>query len=95
MGDIGDCKTGRTQIIAGSDVRQMGHSSFAEKRQPPKSCEENNLMNKRTLCRLISVLAALVMALSLLTGCGTKSTEQAQEQEDAQTILVYLWTLAL
>ena len=73
----------------------MGHSSFAEKRQPPKSCEENNLMNKRTLCRLISVLAALVMALSLLTGCGTKSTEQAQEQEDAQTIQVYLWTNAL
>ena len=73
----------------------MGHSSFAKKRQPSKSCEENNLMNKRTLCRLISVLAALVMALSLLTGCGTKSTEQAQEQEDAQTIQVYLWTNAL
>ena len=52
-------------------------------------------MNKRTLCRLISVLATLVMALSLLTGCGTKSTEQAQEQEDAQTIQVYLWTNAL
>ena len=52
-------------------------------------------MNNRTLCRLISVLAALVMALSLLTGCGTKSTEQAQEQEDAQTIQVYLWTNAL
>ena len=52
-------------------------------------------MNKRTLCRLISVLAALVMALSLLTGCGAKSTEQAQEQEDAQTIQVYLWTNAL
>ena len=52
-------------------------------------------MNNRTLFRLISVLAALVMALSLLTGCGTKSTEQAQEQEDAQTIQVYLWTNAL
>ena len=52
-------------------------------------------MSKRTLCRLISVLAALVMALSLLTGCGTKRTEQAQEQEDAQTIQVYLWTNAL
>ena len=52
-------------------------------------------MNNRTLCRLISVLAALVMALSLLTGCGTKRTEQAQEQEDAQTIQVYLWTNAL
>ena len=52
-------------------------------------------MNKRTLCRLISALAALVMGLSLLTGCSTKSTEQAQEQEDAQTIQVYLWTNAL
>jgi len=89
------CKTGRTQIIADSDVRQASHSSFAEKRQPPKSCKENNLMNERTLCRLISVLATLVMALSLLTGCGTKRTEQAQEQEDAQTIQVYLWTNAL
>ena len=50
------------------------------------------MINKRTLCRLISVLAALVMGLSLLIGCGAKSTEQAQEQEDAQTIQVYLWT---
>ena len=53
------------------------------------------MINKRALCRLISVLAALVMGLSLLTGCGIKSTEQAQEQEDAQTIQVYLWTNAL
>ena len=52
-------------------------------------------MNKRTLRRLISVLAALVMGLSLLTGCGTKSAEQVQEQEDAQTIQVYLWTTGL
>ena len=52
-------------------------------------------MNKRTLRRLISVLAALVMGLSLLTGCGTKSAEQVQEQEDAQTIQVYLWTTSL
>ena len=29
-------------------------------------------MNKRTLHRLISLLAALVMAVFLLTGCGTK-----------------------
>ena len=50
------------------------------------------MINKRTLCRLISVLASLVMGLFLLTGCGTKSTERAQEQEDAQTIQVYLWT---
>ena len=53
------------------------------------------MINKRTLCRLISVLASLVMGLFLLTGCSTKSTERAQEQEDAQTIQVYLWTNAL
>ena len=52
-------------------------------------------MNKRTLHRLFSVLMALVMAVSLLTGCGTKSAEQVQKQEDAQTIQVYLWTTGL
>ena len=52
-------------------------------------------MNKRTLHRLISLLAALVMAVSLLTGCGTKTAEQVQQQEDAQTIQVYLWTNTL
>ena len=46
-------------------------------------------MNKRTLHRLISLLAALVMAVSLLTGCGTKTAEQVQQEEDAQTIQVY------
>ena len=45
--------------------------------------------------RLFSVLAALVMAVSFLTGCGTKSAEQIQEQEDAQTIQVYLWSTSL
>ena len=52
-------------------------------------------MSKRTLHRLISLLAALVMAVFLLTGCGTKTAEQVQQQEDAQTIQVYLWTNAL
>ena len=52
-------------------------------------------MNKRTLHCLISLLAALVMAVSLLTGCGTKTAEQVQQQENAQTIQVYLWTNAL
>ena len=52
-------------------------------------------MNKRTLRRLISVLAVLALGLSLLTGCGTKSPEQVQEQEDAQTIQVYLWSTSL
>ena len=49
-------------------------------------------MNKRTLHRLFSVLMALVMAVSLLTGCGTKTAENVEKQEDAQTIQVYLWT---
>ena len=52
-------------------------------------------MDKRTLHRMFSVLMALVMAVSLLTGCGTKSAEQVQKQEDAQTIQVYLWTTGL
>lgn len=50
------------------------------------------MMNKRTLRRLFSVLMALVMAVSLLTGCGTKTAENVEKQEDAQTIQVYLWT---
>ena len=49
-------------------------------------------MNKRTLRRLFSVLMALVMAVSLLTGCGTKNAESVEKKEDAQTIQVYLWT---
>ena len=64
-------------------------------RQLPKSCEENDLMNKRTLHRLFSALMALVMAVSLLTGCGTKTAENVEKQEDAQTIQVYLWSTSL
>ena len=52
-------------------------------------------MKAKTLRRLVSVLAALVMAVSLLAGCGTKTAEQVQEQEDAQTIQVYLWSNSL
>ena len=52
-------------------------------------------MKTKTLRRLVSVLAALVMGLSLLAGCGTKAAEQVQEQEDAQTIQVYLWSTSL
>ena len=52
-------------------------------------------MDKRTLHRMFSVLMALVVAVSLLTGCGTKSAEQVQKQENAQTIQVYLWTTGL
>ena len=64
-------------------------------RQLPKSCEENDLMNKRTLHRLFSVLMALVMAVSLLTGCETKTAKNVEKQEDAQTIQVYLWSTSL
>ena len=52
-------------------------------------------MKAKTLRRLVSVLAALVMAVSLLAGCGTKTAEQVQKQEDAQTIQVYLWSTSL
>ena len=52
-------------------------------------------MNKKTMLRLFSMLAALVMGLSLLTGCGAKSPEEVEKQEDAQTIQVYLWTNTL
>ena len=52
-------------------------------------------MNKRTLHRLFSALMALVMAVSLLTGCGTKTAENVEKQEDAQTIQVYLWSTSL
>lgn len=61
-------------------------------RQLPKSCEGNDLMNKRTFHRLLSAFAALVIGLSVLTGCGTKTAENVEKQEDAQTIQVYLWT---
>ena len=49
-------------------------------------------MSKRTLHRLLSAFAALVIGLSVLTGCGTKTAENVEKQEDAQTIQVYLWT---
>ena len=52
-------------------------------------------MKTKTLRRLVSVLAALVMAVSLLAGCGTKTAEQLEKQEDTQTIQVYLWSTSL
>ena len=52
-------------------------------------------MKAKALRCLVSVLAALVMAVSLLAGCGAKTAEQVQEQEDAQTIQVYLWSTSL
>lgn len=53
------------------------------------------MMNKKTLHRLISAFAALVIGLSVLTGCGTKTAENVEKQEDAQTIQVYLWSTSL
>ena len=53
------------------------------------------MTNKKTLHRFISVLLALVVGLSLLTGCGAKSPEEVEKQEDAQTIPVYLWSTSL
>ena len=50
------------------------------------------MMNKRTFHRLLSAFAALAIGLSVLTGCGTKTAENVEKQEDAQTIQVYLWT---
>lgn len=52
-------------------------------------------MNKRTRHRLVSALLALVVGLSLLTGCGAKSPKEVEKQEDAQTIQVYLWSTSL
>ena len=61
----------------------------------PRVVRRTNLTNKRTRHRLISALLALVVGLSLLTGCGAKSPEQVEKQEDAQTIQVYLWSTSL
>ena len=65
------------------------------KRWLSKKCEEKDRMKTKTLRRLFSMLAALVMGLSLLTGCSEKNAERTQEQEDAQTIQVYLWSTSL
>ena len=46
-------------------------------------------MKTKTLRRLVSVLAALVMAVSLLAGCGTKNAEQVQEQESYLECFIY------
>ena len=53
------------------------------------------MTNKRTRHRLISVLAVLALGLSLLTGCGTKTAEEVEKQENARTIQVYLWSTSL
>ena len=49
-------------------------------------------MKKKTLRSLFSLLMALVLGVSLLTGCSGKAAERAEMKEDAETIQVYLWT---
>ena len=57
-----------------------------------EAVEENDWMKKKRLYKVFALLAAMVLSLSLLTGCAGKSTEAVQAQEDAETIQVYLWT---
>ena len=52
-------------------------------------------MKNKPLHTVFSLLAALVLGVSLLSGCAAKTTEQVQAQEDAETIQVYLWTNGL
>ena len=52
-------------------------------------------MKKKTLRSLFSLLMALVLGVSLLTGCSGKMAERAEMREDAETIQVYLWTNSL
>ena len=52
-------------------------------------------MKKKTLRSLFSLLMALVLGVSLLTGCSGKAAERAEMREDAETIQVYLWTNSL
>ena len=49
-------------------------------------------MKKKTLRSLFSLLMALMLGVSLLTGCSGKGAERAETREDAETIQVYLWT---
>ena len=48
-------------------------------------------MKKKKWNRVLAVLLMMVMSISLLSGCGGKSTEK----EDAETITVYLWSTNL
>ena len=52
-------------------------------------------MKKKRLYKVFALLAAMVLGVSLLSGCAGKTTEELQAQEDAETIQVYLWTNAL
>ena len=48
-------------------------------------------MKKKKWNRVLAVLLMMVMSISLLSGCGSKSAEK----EDAETITVYLWSTNL
>ena len=48
-------------------------------------------MKKKKWNRVLAVLLMMVMSISLLSGCGGKSTEK----EDVETITVYLWSTNL
>ena len=52
-------------------------------------------MKKKRLYKGFALLAAMALGVSLLSGCAGKSTKSLQEQEDAETIQVYLWTAKL
>lgn len=105
----GQCKTGSTQklrhhfrgrvlqrtLLRAVMYKQQAIAALPQSGSCPRVVRRTILTNKRTLHRLVSVLAALVMAVSLLTGCGAKSPEEVEKQEDAQTIQVYLWSTSL
>lgn len=105
----GQCKTGSTQklrhhfrgrvlqrtLLRAVMYKQQAIAALPQSGSCPRVVRRTILTNKRTLHRLVSALLALVVGISLLTGCGTKSPEQVEKQEDAQTIQVYLWTNAL
>lgn len=105
----GQCKTGSTQklrhhfrgrvlqrtLLRAVMYKQQAIAALPQSGSCPRVVRRTILTNKRTLHRLVSALLALVAGISLLTGCGTKSPEQVEKQEDAQTIQVYLWTNTL
>mgnify|MGYP000963857121 FL=1 len=52
-------------------------------------------MKRKQLCIAFALLAAMVLGVSLLSGCVEKGTESQEAQEDKETIQVYLWTANL
>ena len=52
-------------------------------------------MEKKRLHKVFALIAVMALGVSLLSGCAGKSTKALQEQEDAETIQVYLWTTGL